>query len=180
MYSWKVGTQEVAGATTDVMTNQFADAQAYTVYVNVEQTTSGCKAVDSIRFEVKKQPVVSVKTNHDTVCSGYQVRLAATVDTVGAPNEPYTYTWYINGEEVAVTPDSVLYDTPTYVGESTDSMMFIYGVKVSQPSSYCYSAVSTDTVWVIPQPTVMISGISSAQKHSYSALRTFLISNFPP
>ena len=100
VYRWTVDGAAIAGATTATMTREFADATGHTVYAEVEQTTSGCVAGDSVKFTVKEKPEVDVVADNDTICSGYQVRLAATA-TKGVSTEAYVYTWYINGVEVS-------------------------------------------------------------------------------
>ena len=169
VYNWTVDGSVIAGATTSSLTYTFATAAAHTVKAEVAQTTSGCTATDSVKFTVNSLPEVKVEADNDTICSGYQVRLAATPTSgTGVAGEPYEYTWYINGVQVSGATDSVLYDNPTYIGGTTDSMVYVYGVSVRQPSSACESAIATDTIWVIPQPTLTISGdayLCDAQGH---------------
>ena len=120
---------------------------------------SGCSDYDEIAITVNDIPViVSVEnlSGQDTLCPGGRVELHATVEG-GVPGGEI-YTWYRNGVEMESTGENLI-DYPLAV--DNDVTMYIYEVVVKQTAAGCESVIdslSTDTIWVVPNPTIELSG----------------------
>jgi hypothetical protein len=120
---------------------------------------SGCSDYDEIAITVNDIPViVSVEnlSGEDTLCPGGRVELHATVDG-GVPGGE-VYTWFRNGVQLESTGENLI-DYPLAV--DNDITMYIYEVVVKQNAAGCESVIdslSTDTIWVVPNPTIELSG----------------------
>ena len=120
---------------------------------------SGCSDYDEIAITVNDIPViVSVEnmSGKDTLCPGGRVELHATV-AGGVPGGE-VYTWYRNGVQLESTGENLI-DYPVAV--DNDITMYIYEVVVKQTAAGCESvidSISTDTIWVVPNPTIELSG----------------------
>ena len=120
---------------------------------------SGCSDYDEIAITVNDIPViVSVEnlSGQDTLCPGGRVELHATVEG-GVPGGEI-YTWYRNGVQMESTGENLI-DYPLAV--DNDVTMYIYEVVVKQTAAGCESVIdslSTDTIWVVPNPTIELSG----------------------
>ena len=120
---------------------------------------SGCSDYDEIAITVNDIPViVSVEnlSGQDTLCPGGRVELHATVEG-GVPGGE-VYTWYRNGVQMESTGENLI-DYPLAV--DNDITMYIYEVVVKQTAAGCESVIdslSTDTIWVVPNPTIELSG----------------------
>ena len=120
---------------------------------------SGCSDYDEIAITVNDIPViVSVEnlSGEDTLCPGGRVELHATVEG-GVPGGK-VYTWYRNGVQMESTGENLI-DYPLAV--DNDITMYIYEVVVKQSAAGCESVIdslSTDTIWVVPNPTIELSG----------------------
>ncbi len=147
----------IPGATTLFYTTVMTGTQAYGF--TATHNLSGCSDYDEITITVNDIPViVSVEnlSGQDTLCPGGRVELHATVD--GGVSGGEVYTWYRNGVQLDATGENVI-DFPLAV--DNDVTMYIYEVVVKQTAAGCESVIdslSTDTIWVVPNPTIELSG----------------------
>ena len=147
----------IPGATTLFYTAVMTHTQVYGF--TATHNLSGCSDYDEITITVNDIPViVSVEnlSGEDTLCPGGRVELHATVDG-GVPGGE-VYTWYRNGVVLESTGENLI-DYPLAV--DNDVTMYIYEVVVKQTAAGCESVIdslSTDTIWVVPNPTIELSG----------------------
>jgi hypothetical protein len=147
----------IPGATTLFYTAVMTGTQSYGF--TATHNLSGCSDYDEITITVNDIPViVSVEnlSGQDTLCPGGRVELHATVDG-GVPGGE-VYTWYRNGVQLEATGENVI-DYPLAVDNNVT--MYIYEVVVKQTAAGCESVIdslSTDTIWVVPNPTIELSG----------------------
>ena len=147
----------IPGATTLFYTAAMTHTQVYGF--TATHNLSGCSDYDEITITVNDIPViVSVEnlSGEDTLCPGGRVELHATVEG-GVPGGE-VYTWYRNGVVLESTGENLI-DYPLAV--DNDVTMYIYEVVVKQTAAGCESVIdslSTDTIWVVPNPTIELSG----------------------
>ena len=159
-YSDDAYTQPIAGATQRELTIQNLTA-TNTYAVMVTQTTTECKARNTIKITVNDDPLVQsvvISPAGDTVCTGTEITVVATMESGATYGDgtDYTYTWYRTGVEVAGANDSILSEVVTAEGLLTS---YVYTVVATQASSGCTSTVAKyDTVHVRPMPTITIEG----------------------
>lgn len=159
IYQWFANDEPIVGATSRTLTTTVPSTTTYKV--RVEQTTSACEAFGQIKINVADAPAIaSINLSETSVCTGYQIRVTATIDPAhpGVADDAYTFTWYRNGELIEGVTGSIFYDAPHLTG--VEPQTFIYSAIVSQPSSACTSAefTSAQTLTVHPMPTVVVSG----------------------
>ncbi len=147
----------IPGATTLFFNTVMTQTQSFGF--TATHNLSGCSDYDEITITVNDIPViVSVEnlSGEDTLCPGGRVELHATVDG-GVPGGE-VYTWYRNGVVLESTGANLI-DYPLAV--DNDITMYIYEVVVKQTAAGCESVIdsmSTDTIWVVPNPTIELSG----------------------
>ena len=123
--------------------------------VRVIQTTSACVATGDITITVNADPTITVAINHPVICQGGEVILTSNV--TGGVTGGEVYTWYKNDVIVPGAVSAVLVDYPVTV--NNDITKYIYRVEVAQTAAGCASVVvAKDSVFVHPNPTVVISG----------------------
>ena len=154
-YKWEEGGTTISGATTDTYVASFVSTGTKTFKAIVINALTLCSDTATININVVADPEISaIEIDRDTVCNGYQVTVNATA--TGGVADPYTYTWFKNGEVIEGATGSVIYDTPEAQGAF--ATRYIYGVSVSQASVGCVSEIKYDTVYIMPNPSVVISG----------------------
>ena len=154
-YKWEEGGTTISGATTDTYVASFVSTGTKTFKAIVINALTLCSDTATININVVADPEISaIEIDRDTVCNGYQVTVNATA--TGGVADPYTYTWFKNGEVIEGATGSVIYDTPEAQGSF--ATRYIYGVSVSQASVGCVSEIKYDTVYIMPNPSVVISG----------------------
>ena len=147
----------IPGATTLFFNTVMTQTQSFGF--TATHNLSGCSDYDEITITVNDIPViVSVEnlSGEDTLCPGGRVELHATVDG-GVPGGE-VYTWYRNGVALESTGENLI-DYPLAVDNNVT--MYIYEVVVKQTAAGCESVIdslSTDTIWVVPNPTIELSG----------------------
>ena len=147
----------IPGATTLFFNTVMTHTQSFGF--TATHNLSGCSDYDEITITVNDIPViVSVEnlSGEDTLCPGGRVELHATVDG-GVPGGE-VYTWYRNGVVLESTGENLI-DYPLAVDNNVT--MYIYEVVVKQTAAGCESVIdslSTDTIWVVPNPTIELSG----------------------
>ena len=147
----------IPGATTLFYTTTMTETKTFGF--TATHNPSGCSDYDEITITVNDIPViVSVEnlSGQDTLCPGGRVELHATVEG-GVPGGE-VYTWYRNGVVMESTGENLI-DYPVAV--DNDVTMYIYEVVVKQNAAGCESVIdslSTDTIWVVPNPTIELSG----------------------
>ena len=147
----------IPGATTLVYRTTLDSTRVFAF--TATHNTSGCSDYDEITINVNPIPVIDSITNvvgKDTVCPGGPVELVAHVSGGVAGGE--VYTWTRNGEELESTGANLI-DYPLAVDNNITR--YIYEVKVKQTAAGCESIIdslSTDTIWVVPNPTIELSG----------------------
>ena len=147
----------IPGATTLFFNTVMTQTQSFGF--TATHNLSGCSDYDEITITVNDIPViVSVEnlSGQDTLCPGGRVELHATVEG-GVPGGE-VYTWYRNGVALESTGENLI-DYPLAVDNNVT--MYIYEVVVKQTAAGCESVIdslSTDTIWVVPNPTIELSG----------------------
>ena len=147
----------IPGATMLTYTTVMTQSQVFAF--TATHNLSGCSDYDEINITVNDIPVIVSVENmieQDTICPGGRVELHATVSGGVAGGE--VYTWYRNGVQLESTGENLI-DYPVAVDNNVT--MYIYEVAVRQNAAGCASVIdslSTDTIWVVPNPTIELSG----------------------
>ncbi|MCK9339580.1 MAG: hypothetical protein M0P38_06275, partial [Bacteroidales bacterium] len=154
-YAWNVGGIAVPEATSSTFTTTLNTDGINTIGLTLTQTTSQCVTTNTVNVNVYDIPTVSVALSEDNACSGYQITATATA-AGGVANEAYTYTWYRNGELMEGVTAASFVDSPVAV--DNDLTAYVYSAVATQSSSACSSLIAADTIYIYPNPSVVISG----------------------
>ena len=148
----------ISGATEWSYTTSASETGDVDYYIVATQPSSDCKDTAKVTVKTPADPATVVSVDHNVICYGGQVVLTAhTTGGVDSIANPYIYTWYRNGVEIAGATDSLVVDQPTNIDRDTNS--FSYYATVRQEVSGCQSVESNVVkVEVLPNPTLTITG----------------------
>ena len=151
---------------TNAITNLSAyQAQTQTIWIRVEDNTTGCYQIDSFEIQIEQYatPVIETVNNINTICVNFltnqverDLTLFASNTTVylSDPQPSYNYQWFVDGVAIpgAVSPG---YTINTPLANNTSA---VYSVSMTTDDAQGCSTTSQDFTVLQSGPAVVAAG----------------------
>ena len=160
-YQWYLHGQPIPGANDSTFVVEYMAASAnpydYTVEITVNNgTQNGCSAMaEPVYVTIVNDPTASIFVTEgvNAICEGGTVTFNVIVnDGVADTYNPYTYAWHNN-----VSGSAVVLGTEASYTTSVDDAANLYVYFVDVTSAYGCNVQVSDTLRIVPDPTVTIA-----------------------